>query len=145
MSDNTRLASDLRNGDKVYIDSGSGMNFIPGTVVKVTPAGFIDVAYDHNPLTVRRFDKTGLAGPAYAGESKYRRNKIDAITVEARNDLIAKDGRIRSAVQALARINVEGSVNYRWGADGLAREATRLQELLDAAKMAIAEIDAPKS
>jgi hypothetical protein len=127
----------LKAGDEIYVArfTGHDMSYTPAKVVKVTPAGLVDVAIGSQETTTR-FRADGKL----QGGDRYRDYELDSIPFAERKAYLAREGRLRQAAYAVSAIKAEGGVNARWGTDGLIDELKRLQDLLDAARAKVEEV-----
>lgn len=121
----------LKIGDQVYIFDGYSFNL--ARVLKVTPAGLVDTAYNiDDTASPRRWRADG--NPQ---SSPYSRAYLDLTPFDERTALIAKEKRAREATAAIAAVIPTPNVaayGHNWGKECLLNEIGRLQSLLDVAR-----------
>ena len=123
-------------GDPIYIcRSGSwDTHYTKGTIVKVTPAGMVDVQV--GTLEPMRFRPDGKL----QGKKGFRAEYLDTISFAEREAIMAKNNRARAAENAISDIKVQGNVNFHWGAVSMTEELNRLEALITAARAKVEAI-----
>lgn len=126
----------MKINDKVFVSeswSGGSSSYHQGTVVKITPKGMIDVQIGAGVEAIR-FNADGV------GVGYNSRKYLDKIPFDERVTLLAQEQRAKKAANALVGIQSQAGINYCWGKEGLQTEITRLQDLLNAAKILVEAI-----
>lgn len=122
----------LEIGDMIYTRDHYGV-FTLGKIVRRTPSGFIDVAFEYPNATkaVRRFDKDEVGKPRWRGQSRRHRERIDTLTVAQRTLELAAQNAAESAQSKLFDVHDVLRLGRPADAATIETEISRIQKILD--------------
>lgn len=137
--------SDLRMNDRVYVvDSRYGrVNFLPGTVVKVTPTGLADVKLDRQVAEAKpyRFKNDGWQ----QGGDKYHSLYVDREQAfEDRTVMVERERRLDQARRDFNEFCKEAgrqSSGTMWPKDRIEEAVEQLQLALNKVKISVTSVD----
>ena len=125
-------ATEAYVGLEVGIKSTHDISF--GTVIKITPKGFMDVNFTHNPDYVRRFDNQG---EHVSGGYVPRFGRDFLIDARDAQLLLTYRSQIQTAVTAINEVGSFEKCGGRWNKADLQGRINKLRELLDKAQLAV--------